>query len=156
MRKRWLLVPVVGLVLIFGAAFAVAPTNCNYPDSYDSFSSLVTLQNLTPDTYNKLQCVVDRLQHEVGTSGSGLSTFRTACTSASLAAAERKRVTITFSGSPFAGTEVVLSSVNEATSPTRLDVDGTEPPTGFTASVWVFNRDALNARSGTVCAAVSH
>lgn len=154
--KRWHLVlgfgaPLIASVALISVALAAVPTGCTFPASRDTFSAVVPGDRLLASFWNRILCLLHALQDEVD----AVSTpIRWACTATSLAAGERKLVTVPFSGVPFSGSEPAFTSVKDPLSPSRLDDDGLESISGLDVGVWVFNRDALNARSGTVCAFV--
>lgn len=129
------------------------PTGCLFPAALDNFPAVSPGTNLTadvgPSSYNKLLCAVNALEAKIS-SYAGIKTR--GCKSHNFLAGERKRVDIVMNG-VVNSTDIVHATAFDSVSPSLLHVEGNEPgPNSNQVFVWVFNHDALNARTGTICA----
>lgn len=133
------------------------PTGCAFPTAQDNFPAVSSGATITadvgPSSYNKVLCAINALEAKM-LSFAGIKSR--GCSSFHFLAGERKRVEVVINGS-VAPTDIVMASVRDPVSPSLLNVEGFEPASGGAnrVAVWVFNHDALNARTGTVCATVT-
>ncbi len=132
-------------------AMASDPTGCTWPGSSDNFEAVSAGNRLTSTLYNKLQCAVNALEDAVDAVDEEV---RSACTSVSVSPGERKLIGVPLSGAALVGTEPVFTSVQDDTTPARLEVSGIQELTSTQAKVWIFNHDPDSTRTGTACALV--
>lgn len=134
------------LVIIALIARAVPPSGSVFPGALDDFQAVARMDRWTAEHHNRLLDAVNKLQ-QVATH-SGLQ--ETACASFTVNPAQRKMVNIVLAQAT-TGTEPMFGAVRDDNSPSRVVFDGAGPLTGSIAQAWVFNHDAVQGRSGTVC-----
>ena len=135
----------IALVLLVLAGAARAD-DCTFPTPIDTIPRQQPW-NLVLPVLNRMICVVNKLeQWAVHTPPSEV-----ACATATIPAGERTTVNLT-AASALVGSEVILPKAKEASDPPMLIADGTATPGGAAVKVYVFNRDATAARTGTICA----
>ncbi len=137
------------LAIIAVAAFAVPPSGSVFPGALDDFQAVAKLDRWTAEHHNRLLDAVNKVQQSIALSG----LEETACASFSVNPAQRKLINIPLAQST-EGNEPVFGGVRDDSSPARVVFDDIEQLAGPIAQVWVFNRDASNARSGSVCVQV--
>jgi hypothetical protein len=134
------------LAIIAVAAYAVPPTGSVFPDALDDFQAVARMDRWTAEHHNRLLDAVNEIQQVMLTGG----VEETACQAFSVLAAERKLINVALAQTT-TGTEPVFPVVLDDNAPARIVSDGPGNLAGNIAQVWVFNRDATNARSGRAC-----
>jgi hypothetical protein len=155
MRSAWIIA--LGGALAFGlwalllatAAQGAEPTTCSWPSAPDSFQAVHPYDTWTAKDHNRILCAINQLETRAGSVGD----IETACASVTATPGQRKAVTIGLSAA-VTGSPPVFATVVEAASPALLQISGVQGASGTSATVWVFNHDALNSRSGTACVQV--
>lgn len=132
------------------ASWAVSPTGTVFPGSADNFQAVSPGDRWTSEKHNQILSALIAMQTSMFASGLPL----VGCAAVSTTAGERKLVNVGMPSS-LAGTEAAFCGVKDTTNPSRIECDGVQQVAGSTVQVWVFNRDAANARSGTVCVQAS-
>lgn len=134
------------LVVIALIARAVPPSGSVFPGALDDFQAVARMDRWTAEHHNRLLDAVNKLQ--VVATHSGLQ--ETACASFTINPAQRKTVNINLAQTT-TGTEPMFGAVRDNNEPSRVVFDGAGPLTGSIAQAWIFNHDAVNVRTGSVC-----
>lgn len=134
------------LVVIALIARAVPPSGSVFPGALDDFQAVVHRDRLTTQDFNRLLDAVNKLQQSVLFG----SIAETACATFTINPAQRKTVNISLAQTTL-GTEPVFGTVRDDNTPSRVVFDGAGALSGAVAQAWVFNHDAVQGRSGTVC-----
>ena len=122
--------------------------DCTFPNPPDSMPRLNPGDIVKPP-WNRAICILNKLQQRaVGTVRSEV-----VCNDATVDPGERATVVLT-AASALVGTELVLPQAEDDTSPPMLVADGAETPGGAAVNVYLWNRDAVNARTGKACALI--
>ena len=131
---------------LLSTALAQLPTSCQFPAQLDQFESVAPGTHWTAVMHNQLLCAINELETYVLNLQAG---GQAKCLAVSLAAAERKRITVSLDH-PVTGSEAVFISAREADS-AWLDASGIEEVSGSAVVLWVFNHDAQATRTGIAC-----
>ena len=139
----WALAAVLGVLSAPAAA-----DDCTFPNPPDNMARL-NAGDIVKPPWNRAICILNKLQTRA------LQTARaeTVCSNVTVSAGQRLLVALT-AASPLVGTELVLPEAVDDASPPMLVADGPETPGGAAVNVYVFNRDAVNQRTGEACALI--
>lgn len=143
MRRAVLILAALAIAV---AAYAVDPTGSAFPGGADDFQAVQKMDTWTAVHHNRLLDAVNEMQDVILLNG----LEETACAEFSVQPAARKLINVPL-GETTTGSEPTFGSVIEDDQPARVAFDGVELLVGSIAQVWVFNRDATNTRTGSVC-----
>lgn len=131
------------------AAFGAEPTTCSFPPTLDSFQKVAPQDKWNAADHNRILCALNSLERRSKQGG----VLETVCADVTVPASTRQLVSLGLASS-VTGTETVFPTVKDTVNPSRLEADGWQGIGGTTVSIWIFNRDGTNARSGRACAGV--
>jgi hypothetical protein len=131
------------------AVYGAEPTTCSFPPTLDTFQKVAPQDKWNAADHNRILCALNSLERRSKQGG----VLETVCADVTVPASTRQLVSLGLA-STVAGTETVFPTVRDTVNPSRLEADGWQGIGGTTVSIWVFNRDGTNARSGRACVGV--
>lgn len=125
-----------------------AQSQCTYLTPAGSLRAAAPSDRALP-FINQLQCVLDEVRDRIDQTVPS----EVVCTTSTIPASTRSTLALT-TAAPLTGSEAVMASVKDATSPAFAEPPTVVSATGTTVQLAVFNRDTNLAHSITACAHV--
>jgi hypothetical protein len=141
-------IAVAALVVVY-AARELPADDCTWPNPVDVIARVQSGTVVKP-TWNQVICVLNRVASKVARTPAA----NVVCSSVSIGPGVRQSVTLALAF-PLLGNEAITLAAQDQAMLGLLQADPTYKMATNSITGWVWNRDAVNIRTGNFCAVVT-